>query len=82
MGEDEGIPDVIFFCNILKESNLDDMYGDIDSQDDSICTSNKSWDRLKDGGQIGQKNIVYDDAVDDDKLDDLNKKMYFISVIV
>ena len=74
MGKDEGIQDGTYFCNIFKESTLDDMYGDVDSQDDSSCASNKSWDKSKDGGQIDQKNIMYDDAVDDDKIDDLNKE--------
>ena len=45
------------------------MYGDIDSQDDSSCASNKSWDMSKDSVQEDQKNIVYNDAVDDDKID-------------
>ena len=49
MGKDEGMLDGIVFCNILKNSNLDDMYGDVDSQDDSSCAFNKSWDMLKDG---------------------------------
>ena len=74
MGKDEGMPDSIHFCNILKESTLDDMYGDVDSQDDSSCASNKSWDMSKDGGQVDQKNIVYDDAVDDDEICVLNEE--------
>ena len=49
------------------------MYGDVDSQDDSSCASNKSWDMSKDGGQIDQKTILYNDAFDDNKIDDLNK---------
>ena len=28
----------------------------------------------KDGGEIDQKNIVYNDAVDDNEIDDLNKE--------
>ena len=47
IGEDDEMPDGIVFCNILKESTLDDMYGDVDSQDDSSCASNKSWDNSK-----------------------------------
>ena len=47
MREDEGIPDGIHFCNIYKESNLDDLYGDIESQDDSSCASDESWDMSK-----------------------------------
>ena len=63
-----------FFCNILKESNLDGMYGDINSQDDSSCSFNKCWDMLKDGSQEDQKNIIYNDAIDDNEIDNLNKK--------
>ena len=42
MGKDEGMLDRIHFCNILKESFLDDMFGDVNSQDDSSCASDKS----------------------------------------
>ena len=44
MGEDGGSPDGIFFCNIHKKSTVEDMYGNVDSQDDSSCASDKSWD--------------------------------------
>ena len=49
------------------------MYADVDSQDDSSCASNKSWNESKDGGQEDQKNIVYDDTLKHDKIDDLNE---------
>ena len=49
MEEDEGSLDRIVFRNVLKESTSNDMYGDIDSQDNSSCASNKSWDMKKDG---------------------------------
>ena len=74
MGKDEGMPNGMNFSNIQKKSTLDDLYGDLDSQDDTSCAPNKSWDILKDGDQIDQKTIVYNDAVDDDKIDDLNKE--------
>ena len=51
------------------------MYGDVDSQDDSSCVSDKSWEIQKDGGQEDQKTIVNNDAVDDDEVDDLNKDL-------
>ena len=47
MEKDEKIPDRIHFCNILKESTLDDMNGKVNSQNDSSCTSNKSWNMSK-----------------------------------
>ena len=72
MGEDDGSPNGIVFRNILKESTLDDMYGDVNPDNNSSCASNKSWDMAKDGGQEDQKNIVYDDAVDCDKINYLN----------
>ena len=75
MGEDDGSTDGIVFFNIHKESSVDDMYRDVDSQDNSSCASDKSWDEKKDGGQIDTKNIVYDDAVDDDEIDDLNEDL-------
>ena len=40
-GEQEGMPNKIHFCNIHKESTVDDLYGDIDSQDDSSCVSDE-----------------------------------------
>ena len=48
------------------------MYGDVDSQDNSSCASNKSWYLQKDGSQEDQETIVYDDALDDDEIDNLN----------
>ena len=62
MGEDDGSPDGIVFCNIHKESTMDDMYGDVDSQDNSSYASDTSWDKKKDGGQTDQKTIVYDNV--------------------
>ena len=50
------------------------MYEDVESYDDSSCSSNESWDIPKDNSEIDQKNIVYNDAVDDDEIDDLNNK--------
>ena len=67
MGEDDKLPDGIVFCNILKELTIDDICWDVNSQDNSSCASNKSWNMEKDSGQEDQKNVVYNDAVDDDK---------------
>ena len=75
MGKDDGSSDGIVFCNIHKKSTVEDMYGDVDSQDNSSCASNKSWDMLKNGGQEDQKTIVYDDAMDHDEIDNLNKDL-------
>jgi len=55
MRKDEGMPDGTVFRNILKESTLDDMYGDGNLQDDNSCASDKSLNMSKDGGQIDQK---------------------------
>ena len=75
MGKDEEMSDRIHFSNILKELTLNDLYSDVESQDDNSCASNKSWNMSKDGGQIDQKTIVYNDAVADDKIDDLNEEL-------
>ena len=61
MGENDGSPDGIVFRNIHKESTVKDMYKDIDSQDDSSCASEKSWNMRKGRGQKDQKTIVYDE---------------------
>ena len=54
---------------------MEDMYGDMGPQDNSSYTSDKSQDMPKDCGQEDQKTIVYDHAVDDDEIDDLNKDL-------
>ena len=74
MGIDEEMPDRIHFSSIHKELTLDDLYGDVESQDDSSCASDKSWDMPKDCGQIDQRTVVYDYAVNDDKIDNLKKE--------
>ena len=75
MEEDDGSLDGIVFRNIHKESTVDDMYGDVNSQDNGSCASDKSRDKAKDRIQIDQKNIVYDDAVDGHEIDNLNKDL-------
>ena len=75
IGEDDRSPDGIVFCNIHKELTVDNMYGDVDSQDNSSCASDKSWNMWKDGGQEDQKIIMYDDDVDDNEVDDLNEDL-------
>ena len=42
IGENNGSPDGIVFHNIHEESTVEDMYGIIDSQDDSSCVSDNS----------------------------------------
>ena len=81
MGEDKGMPNGIHFCNIHKESTLDDLYKDIESQDDRSCVSvsYESWDIPNNGGEIDQKNIVYNDAVNDDEIDDLDNDPFHLN---
>ena len=73
MGEEEEIPNGIHFRFIHKGSTLDDLYGDVESQDDSSCASDESWDMPK-NDEIDLKNIVFDNAVNDDEIDDLDNK--------
>ena len=54
---------------------MDNKYGDVNSQDDSSCASDTSWDKKKDGGQTDQKIIVYDDDVDQDEINNLNEDL-------
>ena len=51
IGEDDRKPDRIVFHNILQESTMNDMYGNVNSQDNSSCVSNKSWDMKKNDDQ-------------------------------
>ena len=37
MGVDDGSLEGIVFCNIHKVLTVEDMYGNVDSQDDSSC---------------------------------------------
>ena len=75
IGEDDGSPEGIVFCNIHKELTVEDLYGDVDSQDDSSCASDKNWDTKKEGDQEDDKNIVYDDDIEQDEINDLNKDL-------
>ena len=54
---------------------MEDLYNNVNSQDDSSCSSDKSWDMKKDGDQEDDKNIVYDDDLEQDKINDLNKDL-------
>ena len=75
MGEDDGSPDGNFFHNIHKESTIEDMYGGINSQDNSSCASDKSCDMKKDDGQEDQKIIVYNVDMEQDEISDLKKDL-------
>ena len=75
MGVDDGPPEGIVFCNIHKELSVEDLYRNVDSQDNNDNASDTSWDKKKDDGQNDNKNIVYDDDVEHDKIDDLNEDL-------
>ena len=45
MGEDDGSPEGMFFCNIHKVLTVEDLNPDVDSQDDSDNASDTSWDK-------------------------------------
>ena len=70
IGEQEGMLSGIYFCNIHKESTLGYLYGDIDLEDGSSCTSDESWNIPK-KDEIDLKKIEFDDGVDDDEVDNL-----------
>ena len=71
MGEDDGSPEGIVFRNIHKILTVEDLYCDVDSQDNRDNASDTSWDKKKHGGQDDNKSIVYDDDVEYDEIDDL-----------
>ena len=58
MGEDDGSTEGIVFRNLHKVLTVEDLYPDINSQDDSDNASDTSWDEKKHGGQNDDKNIV------------------------
>ena len=78
MGEDDGSPEGIVFCNIHKVLTVEDLYDNVDSQDDSSCASDKSWNMKKDGDQEDDKNIVYDDNMEQDEINDLNEDLLYL----
>ena len=65
------MPNDINFCNIHKESTHDDLYGDIDSQDNSNCASDESWDMPK-NGETNLKKIEFDNDGNDNEVNDLD----------
>ena len=64
MGEDDGSPEGIVFCNIHKVLTVEDLFPDVDSQDSSNNAFDTSWDKKKHSGQDDDKNIVYDNDVE------------------
>ena len=56
-----------------KVLTVEDLYPDVDSQDDSNNASDTSWNENKHGGEEDDKNILYDDNVEYNEVDDLNE---------
>ena len=54
---------------------MEDIYNNVDSQNDSSCASDKSWDIKKDGGQDDDTNIVCNDDMEQDDINDLNENL-------
>ena len=54
---------------------MKDLYDNVGSQDNSSCASDKSWDMKKDGSQEDDKNIVYNDDMEQDEINDLNEDL-------
>ena len=61
-----------FFCNIHHELTVEDMYRDVDPDDNSNNASNTSWDNKKHGDvRNNDENILNHDDVEDDEVEDL-----------
>ena len=73
MGEDDGSQEGLGVCNIRKVLTVEDMYDNVNSQDNSCCASVKSWDMKQDGGQGNDENILYDDDMERDEINDLDE---------
>ena len=54
---------------------MEDLYPDVDSQNDSNNVSDTSWDKKKYGGEDDDKNILYDDDVEYNEIDVLNEDL-------
>ena len=76
--EDDGSPEGILFCNIHKKTTVENIYNNVDSQDESSCAFDKSWDIKKEGGQDDNKNIVHYDDMEQDEINDLNKDLFHL----
>ena len=61
------------FRNIHKVLFVEDLYPNVDSQNNSNNASDTSWDKKKYGSQDDHKNILYYDEMEYDEIDDLNK---------
>ena len=75
MGEYDGSPEGIVFRNIHKVLTVEDLYPDVDPQDDIDNASDTSWDKKKHGGEDDDKNILYDGDVKYNEIDDLNEDL-------
>ena len=78
MGEDDGSPEGIYFFNTHKVLTVEDMYPDVNSDNDSNNASDTSWNEKKDGGQEDNKNIPYDDDEEYDEVNDLNEDNLYL----
>ena len=72
MGEEEGIPTGIHFCNICKESTLDDLY--------SVAQPMKV--NMPKKGKIDLKKIEFNNYFDNDEIDDLEDEDAIIHLII
>ena len=76
MGEDDGSPGGIVFRNIHKILTVEDLYPNVDSQDNSGNVSDTSWDEKKHSDeQDDDKNILNHEDIEYDEVNGLNKDL-------
>ena len=75
IGVEDGSLEGILFCNVHKVLIVEDLYKDVNSQDNSNCASNQSWEMKKNGDQEDDKNIVQDDDMEQNEIDVLNEDL-------
>ena len=76
MGEDDGSPEGTVFRNIHKQLTVEDLYPDVDPDDNSDNASDTNWDKKKHSDeQDDDENILKHDDVDYNEVDDLDEDL-------
>ena len=77
MGEEDKSPEGIVFRNIHKELTVEDLYPDVNLDDNIDNTSDTSWDEKKHGDvQNDDENILNHDDVEDNEVNDLDTDLF------
>ena len=71
MGEQDGMPNRIQFCNIHHELTFADLFADKDLHNDDICAYDNDWG-LNKNPEEDLKKITFNNHVNENEVEDLN----------